>query len=348
MDPRGRARVHAAAESAKKRLSENASTGVALVDLPLGRRRLPQFETTISREDAEEAWAPLLTRLHSPIARALRDASLSASRIDEVLLVGGATRMPCVVRLVAQVFGKLPLRVLPPDEAVAMGAAVQAALKSGNAAVEDLVATDVAPFTLGIEASSSFAGERVEGVFSPILERGTVIPASRVQRYVTVADWQKTIRVRVYQGEHSLCRDNQKLGEYEVTGIRSAAAGEESVDVRFTYDLNGMLEVETTIVSTKKTETMVIERSPGRLSPAQVKAARSAMVRLKFHPRDALPNTTALARAEALFVELSGAPRERLGAAMAAFRAILEGQEPDEIERGRQSLVRVIDAARDF
>jgi molecular chaperone HscC len=254
--------------------------------------------------------------------------------------------MPCVVKLVAQLFGKLPLRTLPPDEAVAMGAAVQAALKGGDTAVEDLVATDVAPFTLGIEMAGQFADQRVDGVFSPILERGTVIPASRVQRYVTLADNQKKIRVRVYQGEHSLCADNQKLGEYEVSGLRPAPAGDEAVDVRFTYDLNGILEIETTVVSTKKTATMVIERTPGRLSPAQVQAAREAMAKLKFHPRDALPNTTALARAEALFVELSGAERERIGYAIGFLRAALDSQRADEIERAREQLVRITSDCR--
>jgi molecular chaperone HscC len=174
------ARVRNAAGNAKKRLSEHPTAGVALVDLPLAGDRKVQVETVVSREDAEAAWEKLLERLRGPIHRALRDASVGPGAIDEVLLVGGATRMPCVARTAAQLFGKLPNRKLPPDEAVAMGAAVQAALKAGDAAVEDLVATDVAPFTLGIEISAGTDGQRVSGVFSPILERGTVIPASRV------------------------------------------------------------------------------------------------------------------------------------------------------------------------
>jgi molecular chaperone HscC len=284
--------------------------------------------------------------VRAPILRALRDASLSPERIDEVLLVGGSTRMPCVARLAAQVFGRLPLRKLPPDEAVAMGAAVQAALKGGDAAVEDMVVTDVAPFTMGIASATRLGSQQVAGLFSPILERGTVIPASRVERYYTMGDMQKEILIEVFQGEHSLCRDNQKLGDYHVRGLTPKSAGEESIDVRFTYDLNGILEVETTVLSTGKKEVLVIEKSPGRMTPAQIKAAREAMARLKLHPRDALPNTTALARADALYVELSGPAREELGAVIASFRAALESQDEKEIAPRRDRLLALVAALK--
>ncbi len=337
-DPRARARVKEAAENAKKRLSEAESARVVLVDLPLGMARRANVEMIITREQADDVFASVMDRLRGPIQRALRDASIGPDKIDEVLLVGGSTRMPAVARLAAQVFGRLPLRKLPPDEAIAMGAAVQAALKGGDAAVEDMVVTDVAPFSMGIAAATQLGAQRVAGIYSPILERGTVIPASRVERFSTVADDQKQILIEVYQGEHSLCRDNQKLGEYQLKNIPPGAAGEQGIDVRFTYDLNGILEVEMTVVSTGKSDTLIIEKSPGRLSAAQVKAAREAMLKLKFHPRDALPNTTALARADALFVELSGPEREILGHAIALLRAALEGQDPKEIELRRERL----------
>ncbi len=341
-DVRGWARLRAAAESAKKRLSHEDAATVAVVDLPAPGGRVVQVQETITRDEAENAWAPLLARLAGPIHRAIRDAKVAPQDIDEVLLVGGSTRMPCVARLAAQMFGKLPLRTLPPDEAVAMGAAVQAALKGGDAAVDDLVATDVAPFTLGIEASVEFAEERVGGMFSPILERGTVIPASRVRRYFTIADKQTGIHVKVYQGEHSVCAENHLLGDYKVTGLPRGPAGQESVDVRLTYDINGILEVESTVVSTGKVATMVIERTPGRMKPAEVEAARRAMARLKFHPREALPNATALARADALFVELSGADRAVLARAIGAFRAALEGQRDPEIKAAREQLLALV------
>ncbi|MFT3773629.1 MAG: Hsp70 family protein [Minicystis sp.] len=344
-EPRAWARLREAAEDAKKRLSDSESTSIALVDLPLGDRRTGNLELTLTRDEAEETWAPLLDRVRAPITRALRDASLGPDRIDEVLLVGGSTRMPCIARLAAQMFGRLPLRKLPPDEAVAMGAAVQAALKSGDAAVEDMVVTDVAPFTMGIATGTHLGRQLVSGLFSPILERGTVIPASRVERYATMGDMQKEIRIEVFQGEHSLVRDNQKLGEYLVK-VTPRPAGEESIEVRFTYDLNGILEVETTIGSTGKKEVLVIEKTPGRMTAADVKAAREAMARLKLHPRDALPNTTALARADALYVELSGPNREELGHAIAMLRAALETQDEKEIAPRRERLIALVSALK--
>jgi molecular chaperone HscC len=345
-EPRAWARLREASEGAKKRLSDAERTTVALVDLPVPGGGTISVERALTRAEVEEAWAPLLDRMRSPIARALRDARIEPQKIDEVLLVGGSTRMPCVARLAAQIFGRLPQRSLPPDEAVAMGAAVQAALKGRDAAVEDMVVTDVAPFTLGLETATRLGGAEVGGIFSPILERGTVIPASRQQRFSTMADMQRMIVVKVYQGEHSQCRDNQKLGEYRVEGLSPKPAGEESIDVRFTYDLNGVLEVETTVVSTGKKAAMVIERSPGRLTPAQIEQARAAMARLKLHPRDALPNTTALARAEALYVELAGPDRTVLGEAISHFRAALELQDPTAIDPLRTRLNGMVQGLR--
>ena len=341
-DPRARARVKEAAEIAKKTLSTAEFARIVLADVPVGKSGRTNVELSITREQADDVFASVMDRLRSPILRALRDASVRPDKIDEVLLVGGSTRMPGVAKLAAQLLGRLPLRKLPPDEAVAMGAAVQAALKSGDEAVEDMVVTDVAPFSMGIASSTQVGNQHVAGIYSPILERGTVIPASRVQRYSTVESGQRMILIEVYQGEHSLCRDNQKLGSYKVENIPSSPGGEQSVDVRFTYDLNGILEVETTIVSTGKTSTLIIEKSPGRLSAAQIKAAREAMTKLKFHPRDALPNTTALARADALHVELQGPERAILGQAIAAFRGALEGQDRKEIDMYRDRLNTIV------
>ena len=344
-DPGARARLRAAAEMAKRRLSERDSTRIALVDLPDARARKASFELDLAREEAESAWAALLERIRHPIRRALRDAGIAPGDVGEVLLVGGSTRMPCIAQLAAQLFGRLPLRKLPPDEAVALGAAVQAALKTGDQAVDDMVVTDVAPFTLGVASGTKLGRQQVSGLFSPIIERGTVIPVSRVERYSTLGDMQSEVRIEVYQGEHSHCSDNQKLGDYLVT-VPSRLAGEESIDVRFTYDLNGILEVEMTVVSTGKKGTLVIERAPGRLSADDIDAARRAMERLKLHPRNALPNATALARADALFVELSGDERARHGAAIGQFRVALDGQDRARIEEARGTLTTLTSALR--
>jgi molecular chaperone HscC len=345
-DPVARARVRDASELAKKRLSDAESARVVLVDAPLGGGRSFTIEETLTRADAEAAWGPLLERIRAPILRALRDVSIAPAAIDEVLLVGGSSRMPCVGRLAAQIFGRLPLRALPPDEAIAMGAAVQAALKSNDASVEDMVVTDVAPFTLGIAAVADFGGARASGLFAPILERGTVNPASREKQFFTVESGQRKIKLEVFQGEHSLCADNTKLCDLEVPGIPVGPAGSEAIDVRFTYDLNGILEVEARVQSTGKTVETVLERGARTMSRQQIDDARKAMRGLKIHPREALPNATALARADALYVELSGELRQRLGLAISAFRAALVAQEPKAIDGMREQLTALVAALR--
>lgn len=332
------ARLREACERAKRRLTDAEQARVALPDLPTPKGSTVSVELELTRSEAEESWKELVRRLEKPIHRALRDADIRPTDIDEVILVGGATRMPCVTAMVSQLFGRLPLRKLPPDEAVAMGAAVQAALKDGDEAVEDMVVTDVAPFTLGIATSGKVGGRIVDGLFSPILERGTVLPASRVEEFSTLVNGQTKIEVEVFQGEHSLCKDNQQLGSYTVRGIPSAPAGEQSIEVRFTYDLNGILEVDTRVQSTNRSSTLVIEKSPGAMSKAEIKKALKAISGLKLHPRDALPNVTALSRAEALYVELTGGERAQLGESMNAFRIALDGQDKAEIEQLRQHL----------
>ncbi len=346
VDPRpvlhARARFWEACETAKCRLSEAPQVEIE-VPRPGPHRQTEPLRLTLTRDEAHTLWQPVLERMHPPIRRALRDADLAPEQIDQVVLVGGATRMPLVAQMAESLFGRPPLRTISPDEAVAQGAAVQVALKAGDEQLEDMVATDVAPFSLGVSTVESHGRRRLDDVFSPILERGTVLPASRVERFVTAADGQSQIRVEVFQGEHSLCRDNTKLGEYSLQGIPAGEGGQESIDVRFTYDLNGILEVDMTIVSTSETSTLVIERSPGRMSPEQVDSARETMARLKFHPREALPNTTALARAESLFTELRGPARERLGIAMRAFRLALEEQDPNAIVGLRSELLGLVE-----
>jgi molecular chaperone HscC len=341
-EPIAWARLREACEIAKRTLSAGDSARVTLPDLRLGGRAVTVDEE-ITRVQAEAVWAPLLERLRAPTLRALRDAKLDPARIDEVLLVGGATRTPCVVRFAAQVFGRMPERRLPPDEAVALGAAVQAALKEGHAAVDDLVVTDVAPFTLGIAVATHFGTRSVSGVFAPILERGTVIPASRVRTFSTMSDNQKEILVEVYQGEHATCAQNRKLGDYALRGIPPGPAGSQAIDLRFSYDMNGLLEVDMTVNSTGRKETLLIEQTPGRLTSEQIATARKNLDRLKFHPREALPNTTAMARADSLFIELTGIPRELLGEAIAVFRGALDAQDPDPIADARRRLLALVE-----
>lgn len=338
-------RLLAACDQAKRRISERNTTQIALSQLELSDGKKVDLALELTRDKAEEIWQPVLKRLEAPIRRALSDAKWSAD-VDEVILVGGATRMPCFRNMATEIFGQLPKHDLPPDETVAMGAAIQAALKAGDEAVDDLVVTDVAPFTLGTEVVEQVGARTVDGIFLPILERGTVLPASRTREISPASDGQTTLTIQVYQGEHSLCSKNQKLGEYSIKGLPRGPAGQETVEVRYSYDLNGILEVECTVLSTGKKSALVIERSPGRLNASEVKKARKAMEAFKFHPRDALPNVTALSRADALHAELRGEDRDVLAHALTRFRAALESQEPIEIAPAREQLLAVVDSLR--
>jgi len=339
-DEEGRlaARLRETAERVKRQLSTDMSARAVFPQLPTSKG-LRDIELTIQRALTDQLWQPLLDRLKQPIARALRDAGLTPDQLDEVLLVGGASRMPCFVELVAKMFSRMPSRSLPADEAVALGAAVQAALCDRMQAVADLVVTDVAPFSLGVAAASKLGGRQVEGLFVPIIERGTTIPVSRVEQLCTLMDGQREILVEVYQGEHAHCRDNLKLGECRVGGLPSKPAGEVSIDIRFTYDPNGLLEVDSRVVGTDKAKSIVIEQRPGALSRREVAAALKRMKQLKFHPRESLPNRTAMSRAEALYPELRGESRAVLTAAIAQLEAALRGQLLEEIESAREQLV---------
>jgi molecular chaperone HscC len=199
---------------------------------------------------------------------------------------------------------------------------------------------------MGIASGTKMGTRVVSGLFTPILERGTVIPASREEPFYTLEDGQRELLIEVYQGEHSLCRDNAKLGQLMIRGLPRGRAGEVWVNVRFTYDMNGILEVEAKVMDTGRVEHLVIESRPGKLSPKQIEEARAAMKRIKFHPRDNLPNRTALARADALFAETTGLERELLGQALGAFRAALELQDSAIIEPARERLNALIEDLR--
>jgi molecular chaperone HscC len=336
-----RARLREASELVKCRLSHEEQVEIRLDVLP-EESRVERFAMSVDRNTLERVCAPLVERLRAPVFRALRDASVAPSVIDRVLLVGGASRMPLVHHLVRDVFARSPEQSLPPDEAVALGAAIQAALKRGDNRVSDLVVTDIAPFSLGVEVTATDGPVRVGGLFSPILERGTVLPASRSSLFVPIQQQQTELVIRVFQGEHALCEHNQLIGTLRVPGIPRTANTDRSVEVRFSYDMNGVLEVDATVLATGKNHAAVFEQSHGKLSRAEIQATRERLARLKFHPREALPNTTALAKAEALYLDTVGRERALLGEQIGAFRLALETQDAEVIGAARQLLQDVV------
>jgi molecular chaperone HscC len=323
-------------EVAKCRLSTQESATVRVPDRK-GNFADDGESVAVSRVQMEAWVVPTLNRIELPIRRVLGDAQLGRDQVHEVILVGGATRMPLVIRRVTELMGKPPQCRLNPDEVVAMGAAVQAGLVGRSESVEDLVVTDVAPFTLGVEISKEFGHEMRTGYFLPVIDRNTTIPASRVQRVGTITPNQTTVRVRIYQGEARRVDDNLCLGEFELTGIPPGPAGQ-SVDIRFTYDLNGVLEVEAVVVTTGKKVSHVITRHTRNLTPEQIRRAVRDMEKLKVHPREEEENRFLLLRAERLYQELDKFGREQLSDLLDGFESALTSQDPEQVGASRSAL----------
>ncbi|RRW61124.1 molecular chaperone HscC [Pseudomonas fluorescens] len=299
------------------------------------------FEWELDEAAAVKIWEPLLARLRAPIEQALRDARLKPRDLDSLVLVGGATRMPAVQQMVATLFGRLPYRHLDPDTIVALGAATQAACKARDGAVEELILTDVCPYTLGI---STNRGEGVSGAFSPIIERNTVIPTSRVQRYSTTFAQQTEIRVAVYQGERPWVRDNIFIDSFDIQFTPSEQL--QSLDVRFSYDINGLLEVDVTLLETGERYGHSIDRSPTGLDEQARRDSHARLATLKVHPRDALPNRTLLARLERAWMQTLGDERARIAEWMDTFNTVLAGQQASEIASHRSALNDALDQLR--
>lgn len=339
--PKRVSRLRQECEHVKRRLSRQESD---LVRVPSedGEFAEPVPTTTVTREQFERWTRHILNRIENPIRRALGDANINVGDVNELILVGGATRMPCVIQRATELFGRQPKCRLNPDEVVALGAAVQAGLCARDSAVDDLVVMDVAPFTLGIHVCRDVAGVTQDGYFLPIINRNTPIPTSRVERVSTVMSNQTSILVKVYQGEARKVEDNLYLGEFYSEGIPRGPAGQQ-VDIRFTYDLNGVLEIEATVVASKVTTSHVITRHASGLSPAEIEKAVADMSRLKSHPREQALNRFLVFRAERLYQEVPISMRRLLDSLLTGFEEALELQDDAAIASNRSALQEFLD-----
>ncbi|MDM0029298.1 Hsp70 family protein [Variovorax saccharolyticus] len=330
-------RLMGAAERAKRELSELPRTTLT-VEHEGNRLALPLDEAML-----EHACAALLKRLRVPVERALRDANLRSVMLDNIVLAGGATRMPMVRRLATTMFGRFPAIDFNPDEIVAIGAAVQAGLKVKDAALKEVVMTDVSPYSLGVAVSKRMPdGSSTHGHFDPIIERNTTVPVSRVKNYIPVSASQVFIDLHIFQGESRMVRDNIHLGDLRVE-LPGLSPEESAVDVRFTYDVNGLLQVEATVLKTRKTFSVMIEGNPGLLTEDEITERLAAMRELKIHPRDTLENRTALARAERIYAQLRGAAREWLSEQILQFEASLATQDGRVVTQARARLEEQLD-----
>jgi molecular chaperone HscC len=322
LSPTDLARMVRACEAIKHALSAAAQSDY---EIHIGGKAITG---RLDRARFEQAAQPLLQRIRAPLERAISDSKRRVADIDAVVLVGGATRMPMIRSLVARLFAQLPLGQVDPDTVVALGAAVQAGLKARHAALEDVVMTDVCPFTLGTAVTRNANTRDEIIVVLPIIERNSAVPISRSQTLSTIRDNQTSVHVAVYQGESLRPESNVLLGEFDVPVV-SAPAGKESIDLRFTYDINGALEVEVTVTSTGK-RVQRIFRNASNLPQAEIEQRFAALAEIKIAPREQAPNRALIARAEALYEELLADQRDHLAALIARFeRDISQAQQRD-------------------
>jgi len=331
------ARLRAECERAKLGLTE---TDRAAVRMPEADGTLSPEATVVELTRAEFAAAAeaLMRRLSGPLDRALRDAEKRPANVDEIILVGGATRMPLVREFVRERFGREPLAALDPDHVVALGAAVQTALIEDLDAVEDMVMTDVCPFTLGVEVVKEFGSMVQEGYYLPVIHRNTTIPVSREEVVATIQRNQREVRVRIFQGEGRRVEDNLLLGELKVTGLPAAPRGL-PVHLRFTYDLNGILEVEAYVPESGQKYRTVLHQHVKGLSPKEIDRAVQNLQTLKFYPRDDLRNQQLIRFAERVVGEVNPLRRQVLEDRIDALEEAMASRDREQFEDARRDLL---------
>jgi molecular chaperone HscC len=336
LEPARRAQLMRRLEVAKRQV---CAQGRAVVELDTGAGPV---QWTVDEERFTRITEPLVQRLRTPLERAMRDARLRPGQLDEIIMVGGASRMPVCARLVTRMFGRLPLRHVDPDQAIALGACVAAGMKARHQLLEEVVLTDVCPHSLGVETSRELPGGGLDtGLFAPVIQRNSTVPVSRVERFYPAQDGQRMVQFNVYQGESPRVANNIRLGELTVD-VPPRRAIENPVEVRFTYDVNGILLVEATAIATGERREVVLEKNPGVLTADEIRQRLAALETLRVHPRDDQQNIAVLARAERLYEEFLHA-RDVLQDAMVGFRAVLERQDPRESAQAREQLVAVLD-----
>lgn len=256
-------RIKDEAEKAKKELSTAAEVEINLPYITADADGPKHLELTLTRAKLEELVSDLLDQLDGPVNRALKDANLKPSDIDEVVMVGGMTRMPAVVERVKKLFGKDPMQGVNPDEVVAVGAAIQGGVLAGD--VKDILLLDVTPLTLGIETMG--------GVRTPLIDRNTTIPTSKSEVFSTAADNQNQVEIHVLQGEREFARDNKSLGRFILDGIAPAPRGVPQIEVTFNLDANGILNVTAKDKGTGKEQSITIQNS-GNMSKEDIERAQ--------------------------------------------------------------------------
>ena len=338
-------RLKEAAEKAKMELSSTTSTDINLPFITATSEGPKHLNYQLSRAKFEQLVDDLVQRTIPPMKKALADAKLTADDIDEVVLVGGSTRMPKIQQVVADFFEQEPHRGVNPDEVVAVGAAIQGGVLAGD--VKDVLLLDVTPLSLGIET--------LGGVMTPLIERNTTIPTKKMEVFSTAEDSQTTVEIHVLQGERKMALDNRTIGKFQLTGIPPAPRGVPQVEVSFDIDANGILHVAAKDRATEKEQKVRIEASSG-LSDAEIdkmvkdaesNAAEDEERREQAEARNHLDSLVYQVEKDSgeWGDKVAAETRERLDAAMERGKAALKGNDVPEINEARDELMQAFSAA---
>lgn len=324
--------LHSVVDNAKHSLTTNQQV---VIEHAIKQQKAPWV---LERTLFEKIVTPLLKRIQDPVEKTLRDSNTNPYDIDQIVLVGGATRMQVLRSLTSKMFRRMPSGNIDPDLVVAMGTAIQAGLREKNSDFDDVVLTDVCPYTLGtgIVNENDTTGNQ-GSIFFPIIERNTIIPVSIEKPLCTVRDNQTQLLIDIYQGESRLVKNNIYLGEIEVN-VPKAKAGKETVEVRYSYDMNGLLEVDVTVSSTGKKYHKQIINSPGELTDQEISASSQKLSKLKFHPREHEGNRNLIARAERIYESSLEERRHYVSALLADFEAALEKQDTKLIAKAAEEM----------
>ena len=337
MDSKTGRYIHKQAEVCKLHFEEGRSSVMSCV---IGEKT---YEMEVELSEYEQRCEELLERIRIPVKKSLSDSRLRLSEIHKVVLVGGATRLPVVRRFVSKLFRTLPDVTVNPDEAIALGAAVQGAMKERRDSIREVILTDVCPFTLGTEVCVERENGGYEsGHYCPIIERNTVIPASRTETLYTIRDNQSVLCVNVLQGESRFAENNLLLGELNVE-IPKAPKGRESIDVTYTYDVNSILEVQVKINSTGKIIKQILKGQQVEMTDEEIAARMEELAYLKIPPREQEENKLLLLRGERLYEESLGDERKIIEHAIQKFEVALNTQDPLKIKDARNDFREFLD-----